>query len=388
MKTLIFFIGIFAFISCKKEVSSVSVSTFQNPSEIKSDYLQIEQIDYTRVLISNSEQFVFNQPFFTDLIIYSENDTSFTIDTLQAFTLTQTGKDYLCTFKYELNIDKHLINFPLHLQFILNDGSTLTYDSTLNMLKFPYSSTEVFLEWATRPEEGVTDVQDFELDDRYLFFHPYGCAGTYKYDLNSKQVTQILDYCGGDFLAYDADSGYVFMDIEHNSIWKYDLQQDTSMALYDLTEDHTIFLGMTAQAGSLFAICQNWLTSEPIKMVVLDYQGQVLKQFVLDDSNIFSLYQLDIYDDSFFTFTFTAPNKIQQYDLLFQNQKEIKAPTDNTESISIFEPYLYFSDYDKQIIGRTLLSEILSSASSTEVQTVEVSSKYYNHEQKNLTQDF
>ncbi len=100
MKTLIFFIGIFAFISCKKEVSSVSVSTFQNPSEIKSDYLQIEQIDYTRVLISNSEQFVFNQPFFTDLIIYSENDTSFTIDTLQAFTLTQTGKDYLCTFKY------------------------------------------------------------------------------------------------------------------------------------------------------------------------------------------------------------------------------------------------------------------------------------------------
>jgi hypothetical protein len=127
-----------------------------------------------------------------------------------------------------------LIVFSFGLVLISCTGKNAPLDNAAND---PAQDTaDVFITYAEifKDVNSGYRVEDFDFfNDSVLFVHPAGAAGLYKYDMTSKEITELVDYSAGDMIAYD--SIYVFYDWGHFDIMRFNLNTDTSDLHLDLS---------------------------------------------------------------------------------------------------------------------------------------------------------
>jgi len=358
----ILFIVFLVFINaCKK--NSTGIENQLPPADNQLSHFQVTQFAYDSLQVcNNSDLLVASKSIKSIQVGYASNNTFFIAGELPA-EYESKGDHYLLKFDLRIAVDKHVIYYPLKIRFIFTDCSFTDFDSTVNMLKYPYPNCAVFMDWDEflLPPYG-TSVQDFDLDDSLFFFHPYGCAGLYKYDMRTAKTYELSNYCGGDFISYDYP--FVFLDEGHHYIYRYDLQADTAneiirVGAYDLNNE---ILGVAA-AGDKLYLMANYSYPE---LYSYDYEGNSLDTLSLTQGYHISISALEYYNEQLFSVRNWSV--ISRYDLSthkFLTDKQ--APTEDTESVKIWREYLYFSDYDKQIIGRVPLEDVLNAPDLTKL---------------------
>jgi len=320
------------------------------------NHFQVSQFAYDSLQIRNNSDLIITSKSIKSIQAGYIKNGAFFVAIEQPAEYEAKGKHYLLKFDLRFPVDTHVIYYPLKIRFIFTDCSYTDFDSTVNMLKYPYLNCDVFLNWDEflLPPYG-TSVQDFDLDDSLFFFHPFGCAGLYKYDMRIAKTYELSNYCGGDFISYDYP--YVFLDVDHHNIYKYNLTADTSYEIIyigsgDLNNE---ILGVAAAADKIYLI-SNY--SYPM-LYSYDFQGNSLDTLSLTQGFHISISALEYYDNQLFSIRHWSA--ISRYDLS-SNQflADKKAPSEDAESVKIWRDYLYFSDYDKQIIGRVPLADVLN----------------------------
>ncbi len=308
--------------------------------------IKINQTDYQSFEISNKDNFILNFKKISSIILGNKQQGIFyAIDSSTAL-YEQVGDNVRLKFNFFHNTDDTTLLFNFTIRYVLIDSSIFDLDSSTVTYKWPYKSTEIFIKWSKILIPPEIDIQDFEILDSTIYFHPYGSAGMYQYDIKNPHTTLKKDYVGGDYLA--VSQNYVFCDFDHHQVGRFDIASESiNLAKILIPYDQqTEINGMDVYENKLY--------------VVIEYKNIVIYNFDLQplDSIPYANYNvwLAIKDSIAYSNNWS---EIVRFNLITQNYiKSVKYPTSNCEAISIIGDKMYFTDYKKKIIAYFNLSEL------------------------------
>ena len=349
--TFLIFISITILISCKstltppetKPKEQVDTLTF---GESSYHQIKISQTDYQSFEIYSSEDFLLNSKKISSVILGYKNQGKFyEYDSLQSI-YEQAGIYFRLKFNFFHIVSDTTLLFNFSIRYTFKDSSIYDVDTSLVTYKWPYKSTEIFLNWSEILISPEIDIQDFEILDSMIYFHPYGSAGMYQYEMKNHYTTLKIDYSGGDYLA--VFQNYVFCDLDHHQIGRYNLTSqslDLIKEIIPISQQDEIN-GMEVYNNKLYVSIENHNT------ITLDFNLQVMDSIPYINSSRW----LAIKDSIYYSNNWGA---IVRYNLNIQSYISTrKLPTSNCEAISIIGNKMFFTDYNKKIIGYFSLSDL------------------------------
>ena len=262
--SVLFFVFVFILSSCKK--NTVSVETEKNIPEWSS--FSIVQVDYDSLQIVSQNQIKIDDNYVEKIVFSVNNGDSFSeIESVEPTYIAEDDYYYL-NYSFSKKVESDIVDFNFKVDYYLKDQSVISIDSSTSMLKYPYSNSMVFLTTEDLSVGYPFRFQDIDLDDNFLFFHPTGPDGIYKYGFDNAETNELLSYGGGDFIAQD--SGYIFYEIGGNEFYRYNIKEDTT----DLVvSPGNIINGLECYQGSLFVVTEN---SGNYTIAEYDYSGNLL----------------------------------------------------------------------------------------------------------------
>jgi hypothetical protein len=345
MKRLLNISFIIVLFACEKSVDP----EFDDPGYIISlanaDSLHVELTSYDRVTITHrSGSSVKSRDFrgvgigFVDSSGYNQLDSS-------ASTYDNSTDAFSFQFNFPLVLDATKTETIVRVRYYHRESGFTDIDTTILQYKYPYSNAEIFVDNSifTYPNQHF---QALVRMGNKLYFHPTGGYGLFEYDLVTEAKKELYQYGGGDHLA--ADSIFVFCDVGHNSIKRFNLVTNTK----DL--DFQILLGnirgLETYQGLLYALDGS---KYPRRLYRFTYDGSLV------DSTDFPWFAYHITISDGVLYAGTASTTIKRINLATMSElPSVAAPTSNLEGISIYNGDLYFCDWYKRIVGSVPLQDL------------------------------
>ncbi len=319
----------------------------ENKSINESVYHQIllTQTGYNQIKISNTDNFIISSQKINSIILGEKISGIFSgIDTTKPI-YEQSGENYLVKFEFIQQFDSTLLDDTVTIRYLLNDNSFYEMDTAKVTYKYPYSSTEILVPWDKILISQAIDIQDFDIIDSSVFFHPYGPFGLYEYNLITDNTLLKLNYSSGDHLA--ASKNYIFCDVDHISISRFNIALDTVDLYKHISSNNSINIyGMCYYNNKLYV-----LTSDG-KIIVYNEDLRDLDTITYS----FNIVWIAVKDSIVYGNNY---NEISRFNLVTKSfLTSVAFPTSDCEAIKIIEDKLYFTDYDKKIIGYVNLSDL------------------------------
>ena len=344
---ILFVISIILINSCQKTSTEVENElNFINWKEIS-----INQVYYDSLKISSQNTILINSRSVESVILFELENNEFVPKDTIIPTYTETGDNYYLNFHFHKKVSKEILNYNFKVQYKIDDDKFFEIDTTHLMLRFPYKSAQLFITTEEVWQEYGIVFQDIDLNKDFLFFHPGGPFGLYKYNFNTKQSTELMRYPGGDFIAYD--SIYVFVDDQHTYVKRYNLELDTvdlEFNLSSLTFDD--INGIECYGGYVYVIFNNIYSNNFIAK--FDLNGSYLSSITYPRNR----YCLTIESDIAYSQNYGST--LFRFDLLTNTDLSEKlTPVYNGGGFRVYSDRFYFVDWDKRAIGYIPLSELM-----------------------------
>ncbi|NOX87816.1 MAG: hypothetical protein GXO77_02240 [Calditrichaeota bacterium] len=355
-------LSLFALFGCQKESNPLQTE-FEPPSTETLKKVEIEQFYYDSVQISSSPQFTLSSKSVHLIQLgYVSNGQIFIMEEIKP-AYVKSGSRYLLDFKARLGFDKTTLNVKLVVRYLLDDYSFADYDTTIALYKYPYPNAEVYLLYDDFLPDYLAPIQDFDIRGRSFFFHPYGPYGTYEYDLQTSDLRVVYDqYFGGDAICVDSD--YVFIDIFHHWIYRFDLRTKSDPVEIYYFGGNGLIRGMEAAEGVLYVLYDKRnlyrLDYDGNLIDTLDYHQKLTTSFGFKDGILYSV------GNDYELFRYDVNNQI------FLEPKPL--PVLRPDAVRIEDDYLYFSHYDKRFIGRVPLEDVLNFTGKIRVEKIPLKS--------------
>lgn len=246
-------------------------------------------------------------------------------------------------FDFSVHLRPSRAIMPFTIRYYLVDSTVVDVDKTISAYKYPYSSAEIVLSFPSlEPPLNGLSAQDVDRVNSSVFFHPFGGAGLFRYDMTTQRITELLFYGGGDYIA--ADSDYVFCDWYHFQIHRFNLHTNTVDLVFPRT--FTDIWGMDVYNGVLYVL------EGLAGLKVLSRDGTLI------DSIHYTGYGITIVDSVIYSAS-EFYRFIDRFDMRTgRNLQKVLAPTYEINGIKEHNGMLYYYDIDQQIIGRVPIGNL------------------------------
>ncbi|GAB4372993.1 MAG: hypothetical protein Kow0042_16650 [Calditrichia bacterium] len=336
------------FFSCEKQTSPLS-PIISIPAESFLKHITIRQTDYDTIQVTTTEDFILKGKYIQWIFLGTKQNDSLTIISRTHPVYKKENDTYKLSFNLESPVPSKTLHYKFTLRFILSDNQIFDIDTLFTMCKYPYESAEIYLEWHEIVDTAMVAIQDFGLSAGKFYYHPFGPIGLFQYDFQKDSSILIYDYPGGDFFALD--SSYIFIDVSHDHIFRYNLHSEIIDTTYDLTNlGYYLITGMEAYGGKLYVLA---LKASLPSLLEFDYDLNLLGERSLT----FSGYSFTIANNFLFILTDWPITLVDLTNLEITAYRH--RPSYNTETIRIWDGYLYFNDFDRKYIGRISVNKII-----------------------------
>lgn len=345
------------YLSCEKNKGVIGPEPLKYLSFANlKNLVSIELADYDSMIVRSKEE-VNLFPGSITRIEMGEWDTG-EFDMVGSTTPTfnyEAGR-YRFSFVLPHNIlNERLRAYYFTLRFFQENDNYVDLDTFALTYKFPYKTTEIFLATDQLHYSGYGSIyiQDFEFVGRKLYFYNLGPTTLWEYDLQTRELKALLYPWGGDHVA--GDSVYLFLDIQHHYVYRYDIKKDTVDIQFNLPISTDNIRGIDVSDENVFVMLPGE-SDENSLLAVYDFQGNLIEEqqipvvgyYLSVDNNI--LYTNDYENE-----------QILRYDLLSNTKLLDKPlPAKLNDGMEVYDNKLYFADYYRQMISVMSLSELNS----------------------------
>ncbi len=311
--------------------------------------ININQTDYQKIEISNNNDFFLNSERVSSIILGHKNMGEFYANDTTSISYEQVDENYKLNFHFNKEIDDTTLMYEFTLRYKFTDSSTYDFDTSKIMYQYPYKSTEIFLTLADFIKHPEDNVQDFDIIDSILYYHPYGPWGLYAYNLDTKDISTKIEYSSGDYIA--ANKNYVFCDYDHRTVIRYNLSLDSVdsyVDIYNYVGDN--IKGMEVYNNELYVLTNK----STIQVYNMDLQHQ--RNIIYPKQT----YGLTISNSIAYSNFYSSDTKeIIRYNLETNNYLEpVPYPTADCDAIRIIGEKMFFTDYTKRILCYVNVSDL------------------------------
>ncbi len=325
---------------------SCETDTVISPGEIPEGTSFYHNINVTQTSsnsfnVSSNESFLLTSKKISKIILTNKNSGD--VQSTPA-TYEKVGNKLRLKFNISAKLDTSVFYNNYSVKYIFIDNSFTFIDSSLPTFKYPFKTTKIFTRWDNFTNSLSKDVQDFDLVNNKIYFHPYGPLGFFEYT-RGKESKLKFDYVGGDFIS--ATENFVFCDLGHNSIYRYNIATDKTDLNIKLNSNNNI-TGVDTYDNKLY------VSTDEGKIFIYDFDLNPIKTIPYDGSLSYLTINNNI------AYSTDSKNKlIKRYDLTTEKFIDaIPYPSHDSEAIKIVDDMLFFTDYKKEIIGYFQLSDI------------------------------
>ena len=122
-------------------------------------------------------------------------------DSITPVYVPQNG-NYIVSFSLNKKVDIWKYEYSFGIKYLLVDASSVLLDTLIQLYKYPYESTEIVLHLdELSPDTNLAKVQDFDMIQTGVVFHPFGPLGVYQYSYSTKITNLLHGYVGGDYIS-------------------------------------------------------------------------------------------------------------------------------------------------------------------------------------------
>lgn len=273
-------------ISCTEK----STDPYKNlsPVELNDAIKEVDMtiVNYDSIYVKSTENFVLSSKEVDSISIsFNVDDEDNGDDFTKSLIPDYEGKSgkYRVRFKRGVKVSAgQIIDFKL--TYHLSNQAILTIDSTFHMYKYPYHNAEIFFNLETNLSQNVNTLQGFELIGDDLYFCPSGGgAGIWKYNFNTKEEEVLYGTGSGDHIV--ANESYVFHDIDHSKLIRYNLEfnlMDLEFDSSSLSTEHSI-AGLAINESYLYVLLHK-NTVDDFTIVKFDFYGTVIEEIPITAS--------------------------------------------------------------------------------------------------------
>ncbi len=327
-------------------------SFFSFNQESLARLIALEMVDYDSLLVKNQPQAEVPEKTISRIELGEKDTGRFVASETVVPDYESKDNSYLINFNLSRKItNKRLRAYFFTLRFFFENNTYTDIDTFVLTYKFPYKSTELFLKTNEFPTSEPIKIQDFELTSSKLYFYNLGYTRFFEYDLNSGKLREILGIGSGDHVAGNND--YIFLDFQHYSIHRFNIKKDTVDLRFDLSFlNNPLILGMDMESDTLFVMFAGTDPSES-NLARFDVNGNFFYEQTLPFSSIY----LSVVNHILYSVDYEN-NQIIRYDLNTQSLLPGKPfPAESIDGIGIYDNWLYFFDFYKEVIARVDLNE-------------------------------
>ncbi len=353
MKVLPFlslFLLFILFISCEKEEITGQTPVQTLTREELQKLVSLELTDYHQFDIKNQADARVSGKIIQK-VEFGEKDTgSFIADTTVEISYSAQGNEYLPQFTFSRSIFREQLRaYFFTLRFFFNDNVYADLDTFVLPYKYPYKSTEIFLDVYTLTELTVP-IQDFLIMGDDFYGYSYADAHVFRYNLTSRVYKELTWLGGGNNIA--GSSEYLFLDNGHMNILRYNIQKDTiDLQFPPYPGFGRYILGMCTDKNLLYVTLEDAASAEDI-VKTYTFDGQSAGEFKIPWQG----YYLCCADSILYSVDYGGG--ILRYDL---NSNlllpEIPLPAESIDGIFVDKGKFYYADFDKNAIFVFALSE-------------------------------
>lgn len=282
---------------------------------------------------------------------------------------TEVDDKFRLEFEIPIKVNETIYIENFIVRFTLTDDTYIDIESPVDFYKYPYENAEIFLPYDPGPSGDIfVPIQDFDIVGDYLYYHPYAAFGLFRYNMKTGETKNLLNYGGGDHVATTDD--YIFCDISHNSIHRYNIEADSIDLAFDMQQieycldrdgdphcSNLSIFGLAAGNGVVYAVIDDQ-SDENLYFAQFDYSGNYLGSVTWDKQYP---YNLEYYDSVLYSYQyFLGEDSILRFDLnsmSFLDSKRLPSPS--PDGISIVNGRFYYADYYRNTIFSIPLSDLM-----------------------------
>ncbi|NHZ85537.1 MAG: hypothetical protein GWP19_06620 [Planctomycetia bacterium] len=325
--------------------------------------------DTGSVIFKNNDDLLLKNKDVKEIILISKDGEIFEDLKIIEPTYAKVGNKYKLEFEITTPVEPEVYIKHYILKFNMVDDSYIDINKTAILYKYPYENAEIFM----LPEEmvllgGGGYIQDFDIVENYLYYHPYGPMGLYRYNLSMRTAPDTLRrYEAGDHIAVAAN--YVFIDYAHSRIERYNTDSDSIDLIFDLSQiswadcdyycSNLGIYGLAANNDIVYALVNNY-DADDLSVIMFDYEGTFLNETPYPE---FYGYNLEYYNGILFSYYYDLEDQvytIKRFDLNSNSFLETKlSPTPSPDGISIVNGRFYYADYYRKIICSIPMADLM-----------------------------
>ena len=260
------------------------------------------------------------------------------------------------TSEYVVNLDLRFGSNPTNhvesftIRFLSPYGQFYDIDTSIVTIGYPYPSAEVVLLWNARPYV----FEDIEVHQNKIYLQAASTYGyVWIYDPFKPVPLDSIYLNVYEVIAIDDSSNIYFDHTSFYSIYKLNLITRVFTEVVPHRGSTAWFtFGLEYYQGFLYEIVSN---RGPISLMKYTYGGLPIDSAII----VGGANRLTIHDGIAFIQKGNDPT-IRRFNLQTKSYlSEIKSPMLYGEGIRIRDNYFYFLDYNKKLVGRVKLQEIL-----------------------------
>ena len=343
-----------AFLSCSKNPTEpVDSRPLISAGEYQDINLTLK--NYDLVHVTHAAGLDLRSPSVVRVEVGVKNDGVFVAAVSSVSTYDANAEAYVIHFDFTVQMDSSKITAPLTIRYITEDSASHDVDTTVALYKYPYPSAQVFAD-STILENGRSPIQGLSLAGSTMFYHPLD-EGLFAIDLSSRVSSLRWNgYYNGSHIA--ADSSFVFCDVFHQTISRFDLTTNTA-------------LGSTPNLGTISSISGMAVQFHTLYVLVYGQTGTSICSYSLQGVHVDSIaypsndsYFMAMSDSVVYCKDETSIDGVYQISRFDLRTKSFLAnlmpPAKEVEGIAISDGRFYYYDMSKNFIGVVPLVDLKS----------------------------
>ncbi len=329
------------FCTCKKESNPI-VPPDGRPVLTSAEYgqLVLSFVAYDTIRVTHQLGLDLRCPNVIRIGIGAKDSSAYVEAHSYATTFDPNALTHVIHFDFYDRLDSSKAFVPLTIRYYLADSTCADADTVVPAYKYPYPSTKIIVRFSSLAGLETEHPQDADRIGTAVFFHPTGALGLYKYDMTTGQITELLSYWSGDFIA--ADSAFVFCDVNHNQVRRYNLNANQVDLIFPgLLDDIS---GMDAYNGFLYVADH------------FDVVRRYTYDGVLLDSASYWCYCFTIRDSIVYTPEWNTLKRLDLHTMKYL--QSVLFPLRHKWGIKEYQGEMYYCDFEKAIIAAIPIADL------------------------------
>jgi len=340
--------------SCDKQTTQPETPLVKL-TESQARLFQMSFVDYDLLEVSNSPGL--ELPSMNIKVIAVVTLSGETFSPLASAVPSYSGSEgsYQVLFSFRASVDSSAVSVPLTLRYTYTDDTFSDIDTTVDPVRYPYTSAETFLSDSFHTFSVDMRFQDFDFKGTMLYYHPMAAEGLFRYDPSGGAApTRLVLYGSGDHVA--VDSGFVFHDIgapaSGSYLYRYDIAGATDSMLAFFANGQKRIYGLASDGGLLYVIYQ--YASQPLIVGRFTTDGQLV------DSTVYQRFGFHLaVSNGILYSTDWNTRMITRFDWATKSfLADRRSPCKELEGIRIDNGKFYFADFNRKTIGVMPLADI------------------------------